>query len=140
MKKLFCVFVLCISLLSFAQSKVPFVGKRFYDIVEGFSGSGTPAYYVDIKKNGDVHFGYVQVNQADGTETAEEINVGKYNPKMMTVHFKKFNETFNLKLEKDKIYLTDKNGNIQKTSDCCSVAESTDPDTKCSCESGLYES
>ncbi|WP_415325323.1 hypothetical protein [Chryseobacterium sp. MMS23-Vi53] len=139
MKKLFYLLILCITTLSFAQTKVPFVGKRSFNIVEGFSGSGTPAYFVDIKKNGDVYLGYVQVNQADGTETSENINVGKYNPKMMTVHFKNFNETFNLKLEKDKIYLTDNNGNIQKTSDCCSVAESSDPDTKCTCESELYE-
>lgn len=139
MKKIFSLVILCISIFSFAQEKAPFIGHRSFDIMKGYSGTGTPHYYLDIKKNGDVHFGYVQVNQADGTETEEEINAGKYAPnKVMKVQFKKFNETFFVKFDKNKIYLTDKDGNIANLEGCCSSSESIDKET-CTCESGLYE-
>ncbi|KMQ68282.1 hypothetical protein ACM39_09945 [Chryseobacterium sp. FH2] len=137
MKKAFSLLIICISILSFAQVKVPFVGKRSFNTIEGYSGTGTPAYYVDVKKNGDVHFGYVQVNQANGTETTEEINVGKYNTGVMKVQFKKFNENFLIKFNKEKIYLTDEAGNIIKSEDCCSVTEAEE--SSCICESAFYQ-
>lgn len=131
--------ILCISILSFAQVKVPFTGHRSFDIMEGYSGTGTPHYYLDVKKNGDVFFGYVQVNQANGKETTEEINAGKYGVnKVMKVHFKKFGETFFVKFDKNKIFMTDEKGNIQNLEGCCSSSESMDKET-CTCESGLYE-
>lgn len=138
MKKIVCLLLLWISILSFAQTKAPFAGKRTFDIVEGFSGSGTPHYYVDVKKNGDVYFGFIQVNQADRTETTEKMNAGQYNPKVMNVRFKKMNENFFVKFDKDNIYLTDKEGNIQKSEDCCSSFESSTQDI-CTCESKLYK-
>lgn len=137
MKKILYLLILCISTLSFAQTKAPFTGKRSFNILEGFSGSGTPAYYVDVKKNGDVHFGYVQVNQADGTETSEDINVGKYHTGVMKVHFKKYNEKWNFKFNKDKIYFTDDAGKIMKSEDCCSVQETES--SNCECEGILYK-
>ncbi|AZA53114.1 hypothetical protein [Chryseobacterium sp. G0201] len=137
MKKVFCLFILCISMLSFAQSKAPFTGKRDFNILEGYSGTGTPAYYVDVKKNGDVHFGLVQVNQASGEETKEEMNAGKYNPKVMKVHFNSFNETFYVKFDKEKIYMTDEKGNISKSEDCCSVSETESG--SCICDSAFYQ-
>ncbi len=137
MKKLFGLLMLCLSILSFAQVKTPFTGKRSFNILEGFGGSGTPAYYVDVKKNGDVHFGYVQVNQADGTETSEDINVGKYHTGVMKVHFKKYNEKWNFKFNKEKIYFTDEKGNIMKSEDCCSVAETES--SNCECEGELFQ-
>lgn len=136
MKKALCLFILCISILFFAQAKAPFTGKRSFTIIEGYSGTGTPAYYLDIKKNGDVHFGYVQVNQANGEETTEEMNAGKYNSKAMKIQFKKFNETFYVKFDKENIYLTDENGTIQRSEDCCSVSESDKEN--CICDSALY--
>ncbi|CAH0151639.1 hypothetical protein MP478_13515 [Chryseobacterium sp. WG14] len=139
MKKLFSIMILCISILSFAQVKVPFTGHRSFDIMQGYSGTGTPHYYLDVKKNGDVFFGYVQVNQANGKETTEEINAGKYGTnKVMKVHFKKFNETFFVKFDKNKIFMTDEKGNIQNLEGCCSSSESMDKET-CTCESELYE-
>ncbi|WP_223558231.1 hypothetical protein [Chryseobacterium lathyri] len=138
MKKILSLVILCISILSFAQTKAPFVGYRSFNIIEGFSGSGTPSYYLDVKKNGDVYFGFVQVNQADSTETTEEVNAGKYNPKVMKVDFKTYGENFYVKFDKDNIYLTDKEGNIKKSEDCCSSMESGTQDI-CSCESKLYK-
>ncbi|MDP9958323.1 hypothetical protein [Chryseobacterium lathyri] len=138
MKKIFSLVILCISILSFAQTKAPFVGYRSFNIIEGFSGSGTPSYYLDVKKNGDVYFGFVQVNQADGTETTEEVNAGKYNPKVMKVDFKTYGENFYVKFDKDNIYLTDQDGNIKKSEDCCSSMESGTQDI-CTCESKLYK-
>lgn len=137
MKKVLSLFILFIITLSSAQSKVPFTGKRSFNIMEGYSGTGTPAYYLDVKKNGDVYFGYVQVNQASGEETAEEMNAGKYNPKVMKAQFKKSNETFYVKFDKEKIYLTDEKGNIQKSEDCCSSMESDKE--SCTCESIFYQ-
>ncbi|MDH6252014.1 hypothetical protein M2347_001741 [Chryseobacterium sp. H1D6B] len=129
MKKVFSLFILCISILSFAQSKVPFTGKKGFNIVEGSSGTGTPAYHLNVKTNGEVYFGYVQVNQADGKETREDINAGKYNPTVMKVHFKKLEETFYVKFDKEKIYLTDEKGKVQTSEDCCSAKESQTSDS-----------
>jgi hypothetical protein len=137
MKKILSVLILCISILSFAQTKAPFTGKRDFNIEQGASGSGTPAYYLDVKKNGDVHFGFVQINQADGTETKEEINAGKYNPTVMKVHFKTYNETFYVKFDQEKIYLTDEKGKIMKSDDCCPVSEMAE--LNCNCEGTLYQ-
>lgn len=131
--------ILCISIFTLAQTKLPFTGHRSFDILKGYSGTGTPQYYLDVKKTGDVYFGYVQVNQANGKETKEEINAGKYAPnKVMKVVFKKYKETFFVKFSKDKIYLTDEKGNIQNLEGCCSAKDSIDKDT-CNCESELYQ-
>jgi hypothetical protein len=124
-------------MLSFAQSKAPFTGKRSFNIEQGATGSGTPSYYLNVKNNNDVHFGFIQINQADGTETKEEINAGKYNPKVMKVHFKTYNETFHVKFDKERIYLTDKKGKIKKSDDCCPASEMAE--LNCSCESILYK-
>ncbi|AZA92083.1 hypothetical protein EG344_09200 [Chryseobacterium sp. G0162] len=139
MKKVFSLMILCISIFTLAQTKLPFTGHRSFDILKGYSGTGTPQYYLDVKKTGDVYFGYVQVNQANGKETKEEINAGKYAPnKVMKVVFKKYKETFFVKFGKDKIYLTDEKGNIQNLEGCCSAKDSIDKDT-CNCESELYQ-
>lgn len=136
MKKLFSLLILCVGMISFAQSKAPFTGRRDFNIEQGASGSGTPAYYLEVKSNGDVYFGFLQINQADGTETKEEINAGKYNSKVMKVHFKTYNETFYVKFDKEKIYLTDENGNTKKSEDCCPVSELDKG--SCACESVFY--
>ncbi|KQT22893.1 hypothetical protein ASG22_14170 [Chryseobacterium sp. Leaf405] len=137
MKKVISLFILCISILSFAQSKAPFTGKRSFNIEDGASGSGTPSYYLNAKSNGDIYFGFVQINQADGKETKEEINAGKYNPNVMKVHFKTYNETFYVKFNKEKIYLTDEKGKIKKSDDCCPVSELAE--INCDCGSKLYK-
>jgi hypothetical protein len=137
MKKVFSLLILCFSIFSFAQTKAPFTGKKDFNIEQGTSGTGTPAYYLDVKNNGDVHFGFVQINQADGTETKEEINAGKYNPKVMKVYFKTYNETFYVKFDKEKIYLTDENGKVKKSDDCCPVSKMAE--MNCDCEGILYQ-
>jgi hypothetical protein len=140
MKKFFSVMILCISIFTWAQqTELPFIGYRAFDILKGYSGTGTPHYYLDLKSNGDVHFGYVQVNQASGEETTEEINVGKYAPnKVMKVVFKKYEETFFVKFDKDKIYLTDEKGNVKNLDGCCSSTESISKET-CTCESEFFK-
>lgn len=105
--------------MSFTLLKVSCFGKRDFNIQQSESSSGTPAYYINVKKNANVYFGFVQINRSDDKETGEEINTGKYNPKEMKGHFKTYNET----LDKRKIYLTDKKGSIRKTEDCGSVFE-----------------
>lgn len=137
MKAIFAIILFCFSAALFSQTQIPFTGKRDFNIDDGASGSGTPAYYLDVKKNGNVHFGFLQINQADGKETKEEINAGKYNPNVMKVHFKTYNETFYVKFNKEKIYLTDEKGNIKKSDDCCPVSEMAE--MNCSCESILYK-
>lgn len=137
MKTIITIVLVCINVLALAQSKLPFTGKRSFNIEDGASGSGTPAYHLDIKKNGDVHFGFLQVNQADGTETKETMNAGKYNPKVMKVHFKTYNETFYVKFDSKQIYLTDEKGNIKRSDDCCPVSELAE--INCTCKSILYK-
>lgn len=139
MKKFLSLIILCVSIFALAQQKLPFTGYRSFDILKGYSGTGTPHYYLNVKKNGDVYFGYVQVNQANGKETKEEVNAGKYaSNKIMKVQFKKYKETFFVKFDKDKIFLTDEKGNIQNLDGCCSAKDSIDKDT-CTCESELYK-
>ncbi|REC49184.1 hypothetical protein [Chryseobacterium pennipullorum] len=139
MKKIFSLMVLFVGIFTLAQVKVPFTGHRSFDIMKGYSGTGTPHYYLDVKKNGDVLFGYVQVNQANGKETKEEVNAGKYAPeKVMKVVFKKYNETFFVKFDKNKIFMTDEKGNVRNLEGCCSSSESLDKET-CTCESEFYE-
>lgn len=139
MKKILSLVIVCLCTFVLAQQgKAPFTGKRSFDIMKGYSGTGTPHYYLDVKKTGDVYFGYVQVNQANGKEMTEEVNAGKYVPnKVMKVHFKKYNETFFVKFDKDKIFMTDEKGKVQNLEGCCSSRESVDKDT-CNCESELY--
>jgi hypothetical protein len=137
MKRIFSIFILFVSITFFAQSKLPFTEKRDFNIEQGASGSGTPAYYLDVKANGDVYFGFVQINQASGEETKEEVNAGKYNSKVMKVYFKTYNETFYVKFDKEQIYLTDENGNVKKSEDCCPISEIDKG--SCNCESTLYQ-
>ena len=137
MKKVLGLFLCSLCFLSFAQSKVPFTGKRDFNIEQGASGTGTPSYYLDVKNNGDVYFGFVQINQADGNETKEEINAGKYNSNVMKVYFKTYNETFFVKFDKEKIYLTDEKGKIKKSEDCCPVSEISEQN--CECGATLYQ-
>lgn len=137
MKKLLFLFFFLFSLLSLAQSKVPFLGKRDFNIENGTNGSGTPSYYINIKDNGDVYFGFIQINQADGTETKEEFNAGKYDPKVMKVYFKTYNETFYVKFDKEKIFLTDEHGKVKRSDDCCPVSEMEK--TNCECSGILYQ-
>lgn len=137
MKIIFSFLIFLLGIFSFAQS-IPFIGKRDFNIEQGASGSGTPAYYLDVKKNGDVHFGYLQINQADRKETKEEINAGIYDSKVMKVHFKTSDEIFYVKFDEDKIYLTDEEGNIRTSDDCCPLLEL--PVSDCECKSILYKS
>ena len=136
MKSIITVLITFISIMSYAQT-IPFTGKRSFNLDGGASGSGTPAYYLDVKKNENVHFGYVQINQADGTQTKEEFNAGKYNSKMMKVHFKEYNETFYVKFDKQKIYLVDQKGEVKRSDECCPVSEGEQ--LNCTCESLLYK-
>jgi hypothetical protein len=135
MKKIFSLLILCLSILSFAQSQIPFTGKRDFNIETGEQGSGAPSYYLDVKSTGEVYFGSVQVDPESGKEKKEVINAGKYNPKVMRVHFKNYNETFYVKFDKKDIYLTDEKGNIKKSDDCC--PEMTEKN--CACKSILYK-
>ncbi len=78
--------------------------KRDFNIETGEQGSGAPSYYLEVKSNGDVHFGSVQVDPESGKEKKEVINAGKYNPKVMKVHFKTYHETLYVKFDK-KIFI-----------------------------------
>lgn len=72
------------------ENKSTLYGSTLFELDKGSSDSGTPYYYIDILKNGDVIFGYQQVNKADSTITAERVNVGKYRKGVYKVQFQKF--------------------------------------------------
>lgn len=116
------------------QVKPPFVGKRYFETEPGGAGSGTPAYYVIIKPNRDVYFGYLQVNQADGTEKKEQIYAGKFK-EVMKVSFKIFKNTFIFRIKGNYIYELDGKGNVKKGDGCCE--DQTNPNPDCECRSEL---
>lgn len=112
---------------------LPFIGIRSFETQPGVSGSGTPMRDVEILENGDVFFSFLQINQADGTETKERYYSGKLKS-IMKCYFKKLgNETTYYKIGKGKIIEVDKSGNVLYGSHCCSLQE-MDKD-ECPCES-----
>ena len=116
---------------------LPFVGKKEFETMPGASGTGTPHRYVEIMRNGDVFFGFIQENQADGTVTKERYFAGKYRTYMKS-YFKKWdNETVYYKFSNEKIYQVDKNNKILIGVECCGVSNQ-DLEAKCPCESKLY--
>lgn len=139
MKLLTTLLFLCFTSMAFAQQKVkvPFIGVRYFELDKGASGSGTPVYYLEIKKNGDVFFGYEQENKADRSINKEKISVGKYKTTPYKVHFKRFNETFYAKFDHKNIYKTDAKGNIIKSDDCCEIREIED--SNCYCQKELLK-
>lgn len=139
MKIFTTLFLLFIGNFVFAQQKVkvPFFGIRYFDLDKGASGSGTPIYYIDIKKNGNVCFGYEQENKADHSLNKEEINVGKYKSGTFKVQFKKLNINYYAKFDAKKIIQTDASGKAIRSDDCCPIGEMAY--VNCVCESELIK-
>jgi hypothetical protein len=116
--------------------KPPFVGMRSFVIDAGVSGSGTPQYYLKINENNDMFCGFTQTNQADGTETKEEIPLGKFK-KIFDCNFKNdLGVSRRLKVEGNYIYEVDKNDQVAESDKCC---KNGDDSEKCECKSELYK-
>jgi len=120
--------------------KLPFVGKKFYDTHPALSGSGTPRYFVEIKENGDVYFGYDAPNM-NGADIHKQLNVGKFKPLMECK-----NEEFAIgrffKITSSLISVTDKKGEMIFSPDCCGIDDpepSMEGDTVlCPCDSEYF--
>lgn len=120
--------------------KLPFVGKKFYDTHPALSGSGTPRYFVDIKENGDVYFGYDAPNM-NGADLHEEVFAGKYKPVMECKKADYATGQF-LSITKNMISITDKKGEMIFSPDCCGIDDpepSMEGDTVlCPCDSEYF--
>lgn len=109
--------------------KPPFVGTRWFATDPSANGTGTPRYYLKINENNYAFCGYVQTNQADGTDTKEEVPLGKFK-KIFNCDFKEF-PTPKYKVEGNYIYQLDKNGQVARSENCCRAGD--DPET-CECK------
>lgn len=153
MKKIFLCSFLAISILSCKKENnetekinkkeseqkldLPFIGKKEFETRPAFSGSGTPVKYVEITKDGNVFFGFVQQNQYDGTVTKERYFTGKFKT-YMKCFFKKYgNETTYYRITKDKIYEVDNNNKSIVSEECC-TSDNFNSGSNCPCKSDLY--
>lgn len=116
---------------------LPFIGKKGFETQPGMSGSGTPSRYIEILENGDVYFGFIQENQADGSITKEKYYAGKYKLQMKCFFKKWNNEVTYYRVTKEKIYEVDKNNKQLKGTECCSLSNS-DSNDNCPCQSAYY--
>jgi hypothetical protein len=116
-------------------SSLPFTGKKFFETTVGPSGSGTPRRHIEIMENGDVYFGFIQTNQADGVATEERYFAGTCSEYMKCVFTKLDNEVTYYRITKDKIYLVTENHQPVKSNACCGLGVIED-DAGCPCESG----
>jgi hypothetical protein len=117
---------------------LPFIGKKAFEMRPGYSGTGTAHKFIEIKPDGEVYFSFVQMNQADGTETKETYYAGKFKPYMTSIFKEWNNEITEYEITADKIYEVDKNHNRITSEDCCN-RDNESLKEKCPCESG-YES
>lgn len=120
----------------FENVKPPFVGTRWFVIEPGISGSGTPQYYLKINENNYAFCGFIQTNQADGTDTEEEVPLGRFK-KIFNCNFNKdgMGVSRKFKVEGNYIYEVDKNNQVVKADECCLVGSDSE---KCECKSEFY--
>ena len=132
-----------------STTELPFIGIKHFETRHGVSGTGTPYRSVEIRKNGDVFFSFIQENQGDkelredgsysGTITEERYYAGKFKP-IMKCFFKKWdNETMYFEITKDTIYQVDTNNKRLANEECCNT-NNFDLKDKCPCESIYFES
>lgn len=115
----------------FTIIKPPFVGTRSFVTDPAGSGIGTPRYYLTINAENYMFCGFEQTNQADGTETKEEIPLGRFK-KIFECNFK--DETggkHKYKVEGNYIYELDKDNQVIKSEDCCPSGSESDKQCEC---------
>lgn len=100
-------------------AKLPFIGKRSFDIHPNTSGTGTPKRYIEIKQNGDVYFSFYQQNQADGRIEQEVFFAGSYKVNMKCLFKKLDKETRYYEVLNDSIFETNSHYIRLKNPDCC---------------------
>ena len=119
------------------ELSLPFVGKRWFDMRPGLSGTGTPHKFVEIMRNGDVYFSFEQENQADKTLTTERYSAGKYTRYMKCVFKKMDNEITFYELITDAIYEVDENKKRLKSVECCDGSNIANKN-ECVCKSKFF--
>lgn len=68
------------------RTDLSFIGKRGFETRPGVSGTGTPSWFIEIKKNGDVNFGFEQRNNATNKGTEGRYYVGRFQAYMKCVY------------------------------------------------------
>lgn len=131
-----CTDVTSVDKVEKPAENLPFVGKRYYNTHPLLSGSGTAQYYIDIKPNGDVFFGYdTPGSNVDGSH--KETNAGKFKPIMECNSADcATGKLFSIKL--NEVLVVDSKGETVFSSDCCDIgetAESEGDEVICPCDS-----
>lgn len=116
---------------------LPFIGKRSFETRFGVSGSGTPTRFIEIDKNGDVFFSFLQPIIDSDSTISESFYAGKFRP-FLKCEFKKLDEIRYYKITNKMIYEVDRNKKLLKSDECCH-SYNIEMGNKCPCESEYYE-
>ena len=119
------------------KNGLPFVGKKRFETRPGISGTGTPHRYVDIRKNGDVHFSYEQENQSNKDITFESYYAGKFSKYLKCIFKTLDSEVRYYEITKSEIYEVDSNHTRLTNEDCC-TSSNYELESKCPC-SGPFD-
>ena len=118
---------------------LPFIGIRYFETRPGVSGTGTPSWYVQIKKNRDVTFYYIVIHQGDDSKP---ISTGKfYAGKYSKYIWCNFNEWTNFprcfEITYNNIYEVDSSFRRLSLPECCDLSEYDN--SSCYCDDDLWD-
>ncbi len=121
-------------------SDLPFTGKKYYSTHPMMSGSGTPQYFVEIREDGDVYFGYDAPNM-NGPAEHKIVNAGKFQQVIECKNSDCATGRF-FSITAKQISVTDKNGELIFSPDCCGMND-PEPETEgdralCPCDSEYW--
>jgi hypothetical protein len=125
---------------------LPFIGKRWYDFGEGILNAGadgggvSPNYYVEIKEDGSVYFGMINIENRTKKQYPSEkpVYAGNYQDIIPCAY--KGSDEDNIcvsdyyKITSNMIYKVDKSGNVLSDEVCCNTMF---PNGACKCETKL---
>jgi hypothetical protein len=117
-------------------ASLPFIGIRHFETRPGVSGNATPSWFVQIQKNRDVTFCYMQVDQGDESKpiTTALYYAGKYT-KYIWCYFDQDDFPRRFEITDKIIYEVDSSCQRLSLPECCGFDED---DTTCNCDGDLW--
>lgn len=126
---------------------LPFIGKHWYDFGEGILNAGAdgggviPNYYVEIKEDGSVYFGIINIENRTKKQypSGKPVYAGNYQD-IIPCAYKGKSDSDNpcvsdyYKITSEMIYKVDKYGNVLSDEVCCNTMF---PNGACKCETKL---
>ena len=115
---------------------LPFIGIRHFETRPGVSGNATPSWFVQIQKNRDVTFCYMQVDQGEESKpiTTALYYAGKYT-KYIWCNFDQDNFPRRFQITDKIIYEVDSSCQQLSLPECCGFDED---DNTCNCDGELW--